>query len=161
MKTLITIIIFILIYAIISRIIGVFVLNILGLPGAIIGRNSVSKKEPKYIIGVLVSTIGHIYVYLAFMIYLIDWTRLKVDDESFTKYIVWFFCLVASVGTIQQIHHVAKKEATEFPTGFHNPQIMSLLITEIISFFSFFLFVFYPSAINPLWTWVTKIGYPF
>ncbi len=161
MKAFFTILIFIIIYGAVSRLIGVFILNIIGLPGALIGRNSLSKKEPKYILGVVVSALGHIYVYLSFMIYLITWARLRVDSDSFSKYLVWFFCMVASVGAIQQIHHTAKKEATEFPTGYENPQILSLLITEVISFFGFFVFVFYPDAINPLWTWVLKIGYPF
>lgn len=161
MKTLITIISLIIVYGIVSRLIGVFILNIFGLPGALIGRKSINKNEPKYILGVIVSAIGHIYAYLAFMIYLITWTYLRVDGDGFTKYLIWFFCLVACVGAIQQIHQVAKKEANESGAGNLNPQIISLQITEIISFFSFFLFVFYPAAINPLWTWVTKIGYPF
>lgn len=161
MKTFFTILIFIIIYGVASRLIGVFILNIVGLPGALIGRNSISKKEPKYIFGVIVSALGHIYIYLSFMIYLITWTRLRVVSDSFSKYLVWFFCMVASVGAIQQIYQTAKKEATEFPTGYENPQLVSLLVTEVVSFFSFFLFVFYPDAINPLWTWVLKIGYPF
>ena len=161
MKTFFTILIFILIYGAVSRLVGIFILNIVGLPGALIGRNSISKREPKYILGVIVSAIGHIYVYLSFMIYVITWTRLRVDSGGFSKYLVWFFCMVASVGAIQQIYHTAKKEAAEFPNGYENPQILSLLVTEVISFFSFFLFVFYLDAINPLWTWVLKIGYPF
>jgi len=161
MKAFFTILIFILIYGAVSRLIGVFILNIVGLPGALIARNSISKREPKYILGVVVSALGHIYVYLSFMIYLITWTRLRVDSDGFSKYLIWFFCMVASVGAIQQIYDTAKKEATELPTGFENPQILSLLVTEVISFFSFFLFVFYPDIMNPLWTWVLKIGYPF
>lgn len=161
MNTFFTILIFIIIYIFVSRLFGVFILNIVGLPGALIGRNSIYIREPKYILGVIISAIGHIYVYLSFMIYIITWTRLRVEGNGFIKYLVWFFCLVATVGAIQQIHHNAKKEATEFSNGFENPQILSLLLTEVVSFFSFFLFVFYPNAINPLWTWVLKIGYPF
>jgi hypothetical protein len=161
MKTFLTILILIIIYGVVSRLIGVFVLNIAGLPGALIGRNSISKREPKYIFGVVVSALAHIYVYLSFMIYLIIWTKHRIDSDGFSKYLIWFFCMVASVGAIQQIYHTAKKEATEFPTGYENPQILSLLVTEVVSFFSFFLFVFFPDSINPLWSWVLKIGYPF
>lgn len=161
MKTAITIFIFILVYGVVSRTIGVYILNIVGLPGALIGWKSISRRQPKYILGVVISAIGHIYVYLAFMIYLINWSRFRINDGSFTKYIVWFFCMAATVGAIQKIYDEAKKQAVEFNNGYHNPQIMALLVTEIVSFFSFFLFVFYPDAINPLWTWVSTIGYPF
>jgi hypothetical protein len=160
MKTFFTILILILIYVAVSRLIGIVILNIIGLPGAIIGRKSISKREPKYILGIIISAIGHVYVYLSFMIYIITWTRLRVDICGFSKYLVWFFCMVASVGSIQQIYYNAKKEATEFPNGYENPQILSLLITEVVSFFSFILFVFYPDTINPMWTWVLKINYP-
>ena len=161
MTTIFTILILILTYGVFSRLIGVFILNIVGLPGALLGRNSIRIREPKYIFGVIVSAIGHIYISLSYVIYVITWTRHRVSNDGFSKYLIWFFCLVACVGAIQKIYDTAKKEAAEFPTGYENPQILSLLVTEVISFFSFFLFVFYPDAINPLWTWVLKIGYPF
>ncbi len=144
-----------------SRLIGIPILNLIGLPGALIGFKSKSKKEIRYIIGVIVSAIGHIYCYSAFIIYVIGWTKLRVPDSGFSKYLIWFFCMVATVGPIQKMYQTAKNEATEFPSGYENPQIQSLLVTEIVSFFSFFLFVFYPEAIEPLWSWVLKIGYPF
>ena len=75
MKTIFTILIFIIIYGVVSRLIGVFILNIIGLPGALIGRKAINKREPKYILGVVVSALAHIYVYLSFMIYLITWTN--------------------------------------------------------------------------------------
>ena len=161
MITFFTIFFLILLYGLMSRLIGVFILNFAGFSGSLIAAKSLSKKEPKYILGLVISAIGNIYVYLSFMIYIITWTRLRVNIDSFSKYFIWFFCMVATVGSIQQIYHDAKKKASEFPTGFENPQVLSLLITEVISFFSFFLFVFFPDSINPLWSWVLKIGYPF
>ncbi len=160
MKTLLTIVIFLIVYGVVSRLIGPFILNIVGLPGALVGYNTKSKKEIRYVVGVIVSAIGHIYLYCAFMIYLINWTRLRVANEGVIKYLVWFFCMVAAVGSIQRIYQTAKKEATELPSEYQNPQIQALLVTEVISFFSFFLFVFCPDVINPIWTWVLKIGYP-
>ena len=161
MQTILTILSLILIYGIVSRLIGVFVLNIVGVPGALVGYNTIRKNELRYVLGVIISAISHIYFYSVYMIYVINWTRYRIDNESFTKYLIWFFCMVATVGAIQQIHHKAQKEAKESPNGYQNPQILSLLITEIVSFFSFFLFVFYPRIVDPLWTWVMKIGFPF
>lgn len=161
MKTFITILTLIIVYGVVSRVIGVFILNIIGLPGAMIGLKAKTKKEFRFVLGVIVSAIGHIYLYLSFMIYVITWTRMRVESNGFSKYLIWFFCMATSIGAIQQMYQTAKKEATEFPNGFENPQILSLLVTEVVAFFSFFLFVFYPKAIDPLWTWVLKIGYPF
>lgn len=161
MQTLITLFIFFLTYGLISRLIGIPILNLIGLPGALIGYKSKSKNEIRFVVGVMVSAIGHIYFYSAFMIYVIEWTRLRVIDSGISKYVIWFFCMVAVVGPIQKLYQTAKNEATEFPTGFENPQIQSLLVTEVISFFSFLLFAFYPESIEPIWSWVLKIGYPF
>ena len=161
MNTIFTILIFIIIYSLMSRFIGVLVLNIVGLPGAIIGKNSKSKTEAKYILGAIICAFAHVYVYLSFVIYLITWTKTRVDSTSFSKYIIWFFCMVAAIGSIQQIYYTAKKEESDFSNNSINPQIFSLLITEIVTFFCFFLFLFYPVTINPFWTWVLRIGYPF
>jgi hypothetical protein len=160
MKTIITIVVFFLLFTLVSRLIGVFVLNIVGFPGAIIGRNSIDKKEPKYILGVIISAIPQVYIYLSYMVYVINWTESRVDSEGFTKYIVWFFCFASCIGTIQQIRYNANNEFRKNPTGYQNPQLTALIITEIVSVFFFFLFVFYPASISPLWSWVLNIDFP-
>ena len=69
--------------------------------------------------------------------------------------------MIATIGTIETIYHNAKKEYEETSESFLNPQIEALRITKIISFYCFFLFVLYPKSINPIWTWVTNIGFLF
>jgi len=71
-----------------------------------------------------------------------------------------FFCAVATIGAIQQMHVQATKEAKEFPSEFVNPQIQALFITEVLAVFGFFGFVFFPELTEPLWSWVNKIGFP-
>jgi len=161
MKTFFIILIFIFISAIVSKFLGVIILNIVGFPGGYIGKKSISRKEPKYILGLILALFAHIYIYLSFMIYVINWTRLNVTDSGFSKYLIWFFCLVATVAPIQKIYQNSKKEISEFSNEYQNPQLDSIYLTQTIALFSFFLFVFYPESINPLWTWVLKIGYPF
>jgi len=161
MKTFFIILIFIFISAIVSKLLGVIILNIVGFPGGYIGEKSISRKEPKYILGLILALFAHIYIYLSFMIYVINWTRLNVTDNGFSKYLIWFFCLVATVAPIQKIYQNSKKEISEFSNEYQNPQLDSIYLTQTIALFSFFLFVFYPESINPLWTWVLKIGYPF
>ena len=160
MKIFFTIIIFILIAGLIIKFLGKIVLNFVGFPGGYIGQKSISKKEPKYIIGLILALFGHVYIYLSYMIYIINWTRLNVPDSGFSKYLIWFFCLVATVAPIQKIYENAKKEISEFSKEYQNPQLDSIYLTQTIALFSFFIFVFYPESINPLWTWVLNIGYP-
>lgn len=161
MKTFITLISFILTYVAVTRFLGNTLLNFVGFPGSSLSYKSESKKELKYILGVIISAIGHVYIYLSFIIYEINWARTRVEERSFSKYIIWFFCMITCLGSIQQIYLNAKKQSIEFPSKYLNPQIQALQITEIISFFSFFLFVFYPNSINPIWTWVLNIGFLF
>jgi len=160
MKTFLTILFFVVLYAVISRFLGVLVLNFAGMPGALIARGATQRTEPRYIAGLVVSTIGQAYIYLAFMIYIINWTRTQVDPESYSKYVVWFFCALATVGAVQQIHMQASKKGKENPTTPLNPQIQALFATEVLSFFGFFVFLFFPSLAEPLWSWVNWIGFP-
>jgi hypothetical protein len=151
-------------FSLISRLIGPLILNIAGLPGALIGYKSFDKKEIKYIIGSIVSGIGQSYLYIAFMIYIIDFSRLLIDVKGVNKYFMWTICFIFLIGTIQQIRHKGKLEfnETQNETDFQykNPQITGLLITEIIVFVGFFAIAFYPKIIHPLWTWVNSIPFP-
>jgi hypothetical protein len=160
MKTVFIIIFFILLYGAMTRIIGITVLNIVGLPGLLIGYKTTRRTDIRYIVGLIVSIAGQVYAYFAFMIYIINWTRTQVDPESFTKYIIWFFCAGSAIGAIQQIYDQAKRESIEHPTGYENPQIQALQFTVIISFVGFFIIVFYPEITEPLWAWVNRIGFP-
>lgn len=161
MEVVILIICFVALYAINSRYVGPIVLNIVGFPGALIGLKSERKTEARYIIGAIISSIGQVYIYIAFMIYIINWTRIKVEGGGFSKYIIWTFCLISTVGAIQRIHQQAKKEFIESKSQFENPQITGLLVTEIVAFFGFFIIIFFPSLFEPLWGWIRNIPYPF
>jgi hypothetical protein len=152
---------FLIFQVLMSGLIGIPLFNIVGVPGSLIGLNSTSKNQPKYIIGLLVAFVLHTYAYSAYSIYIIEWTRTKAPTEGFTKYLVWFFSLACAVGPIQRLYSDAKKEDAENPTGYYNPQIQSLLFTEVFSFFFYFIVVFYPDVIDPLWSWVRNIGFIF
>lgn len=161
MKTILIIVFFIILYGVVSRFLGITVLNIAGLPGALIAIKAKRRSQPSYIAGLVLSVIGQAYIYLAFMIYVINWTRTHVDPESFTKYLIWFFCAGATIGAIQQMHIQATKEAKENSQTKLNPQVQALFVTEILAFFGFFSILFFPQITEPLWGWVNRIGYPF
>jgi len=160
MKTALIVLCFILLYGVMSRFWGITIGNLAGLPGVLIAWNSNSRKNPRYILGVIVSSLGQAYVFLSFMLYIINWTRVHVPPSGFSKYLVWFFCAAATVGAVQKMHSDAKREAKENPDAYLNPQIQALLFTEIICFFGFFAFAFFPHLSEPLWSWVNRIGFP-
>jgi hypothetical protein len=164
MVTFLIIISCIILFRLISRFIGPLILNIVGLPGALIGFKSQSKKEVKFIIGSIISGIGQSYIYIAFMIYIIDFSRLLIEVKGINKYFMWITCFIFLIGTIQQTRYLGKLEflmdQCDLDTHNENPQINGLFITEIIAFISFFVIIFYPKIIHPFWTWVNSIPFP-
>ncbi len=154
----------ILIFSLISRLLGPLVLNIIGFPGAMIGIKSSNKKETKFIIGSLISGIGQSYLYLSFMIYVIGFSRLLIEQRDVNEYFMWVICFIFLIGTIQQIRYKGNLEfnekKTKIPTVYENPQLSGLLITEIIAFIGFFVIIFYPDIVYPLWSWIELIPFP-
>ena len=141
------------------------VMKIVGLPGALIAFKSTSQKQPKYIIGLIVCLIAHLYAYLSIMTYIMNWTRHLINPDSISKYFVWFFCLVLLLVAIEGIFRTAKDEIKENKSeylnipNYLNPQIVSLKLTRIFVFIGFWIFMFFPEFTNPLWSWVNNIGF--
>jgi hypothetical protein len=160
MKTVLTIIILIVTHWAMAGLIGIPIFNIAGLIGAFIGWKSKLKTDIRFIVGVIFSAAGQIYLHSAYMIYVIRWTELRAPSSGFTKYVVWFFCFGAAVGPMLRMYEDAKREANEFPNEYQNPQIPALFFTGLVSLLTYFLFVFWPESTEPFWSWVVKIGYP-
>lgn len=141
------------------------VMRIVGLPGSLIAFKSTSQNQPKYIIGLIVCVIAHIYTYLAITIYIMNWTRHLINPDSISKYFVWFFCLVLLLVAIEGIYRTTKNEFKENKSeylnipNYLNPQIASLKLTRIFVFIGFWIFMFFPEFTNPIWSWVNYIGF--
>ncbi len=147
------------------KFISTIVMNITGLPGTLIASKSTSKKQPKYIIGLIICVIAHLYTSLAIMIYIMNWTRHLINPDSISKYFIWFFCLILLTVTMEGIYRNAKNEFKENKSehlnipNYLNPQIASLRITRIFVFVGFWIFLFFPEFTNPFWGWVNNIGF--
>ena len=141
------------------------VMKIAGLPGSLIAFKSTSQKQPKYIFGVIICLIAHVYTYLAIMIYIMNWTRHLINPDSISKYFIWFFCLILLAVTMEGIYRNAKNEFGENKSehlnmpNYLNPKIASLNITRIFVFIGFWIFLFFPEFTQPLWSWVNNIGF--
>ncbi|MCG2419374.1 hypothetical protein K8089_10095 [Aequorivita sp. F47161] len=147
------------------KFIGTIIMNITGLPGAIIAYKTTNEKQTKHIIGVIICLIFHLYTYFSIMIYVMNWTRHLTDSNSISRYFIWFFCLVLLTGTIEGIYRNAKNEFLENKsegfdkTNYLNPQIKSLDILRVFVFIGFWIALFLPEYTNPLWSWVNNIGF--
>ncbi len=156
MTTLYTIILLIVFSAVVSFI-GVFVLNIAGLPGAFIAGRQQTRSKMQLKIGIIVSAIGQSYIYLAYQVWIINWTFAVVTFQDVTNFIVWGVTFLAVYLPVLKMRTIARLEDDEFGSFYRNPQVEALDITTIVSFVAFFVFVFIPSTMNSLWGWVFKI----
>ncbi len=159
MATFITIIIYLLIYFLVSRYLGAFIIEFVGIPGARIAFQSDTKNELRYIIGVIISALFQIYLYNSYMILVIKWTELRLLNIEMAKLIVWFFCAVACIGPIQYMHLKANKRYKENPNDFLKAQKQSFLITELVCFVGFFMFIFFDYLRESLWRWVPQVTF--
>jgi uncharacterized membrane protein (DUF485 family) len=147
------------------KFIGKRVMKIVGLPGSLIAFKVTSKKQPRYITGLIICIVAHVYIYLAFMIYIMNWTRHLINPDSISKYFIWFFCFILLSVVMEGIYRTAKNEANEKKAenintpNYLNPQIASLYSTRIFVFIGFWIFLFFPEFTNPLWRWVNAVGF--
>ncbi len=147
------------------KFLGTILLNIVGTPGSLIALKSTNKKQSKFIIGVILCLIAHSYIYFSIIIYLMNWARSHINPNGFSRYFIWIFCLILITGSMEAIYKTAKMEFEENNrnlTGspkYLNPQIESLSILRSLVFIAFFIFLFFPSLTNPLWSWINNIGF--
>lgn len=137
------------VYGIVAFYLSTYILNIAGLPGALLARKS-KKDSGLYILGSLVSALGQSFIYLAYISFIV---RYGLEASNF---VVWIFVFLSSMGPIVQNTNIAEREARE--DGYHtNPQIKGLNISIIISLIAFFVFVFNPDFMESIYGWVSNI----
>ena len=156
MTAIYTILLLILFWAILTPIV-MFVFPFAGIIGEIIGGEPSSRTKSRFILGVLLSTIGLTYFYFAYLVFIISWTESRVTPDSFSKYIIWFIAFLSAVVPIFvssarfNIHHRSKN------TGFANIIVEATNFTAYLSLIGFFVFIFYPNLITSFWNWVPYV----
>lgn len=142
------------IYSIIAFYLATFILNIAGLPGALLAKGA-KKDDGLFMFGSLVSAIGQSFIYLAYISFVVSYALEAVEykDIGFIIWIVAFFASLVPLGTNIGI---AEREARE--DGYiTNPQIKGLNITLVISVIGFFVFAFNPDFMESIYGWVSNI----
>ena len=137
----------------------VFILNIVGVPGALIagsaGEKYINRSKFRYIIGSIISTLGQSYVYLAYTAFIVNWTLLAVSKQG-VNFIIWPIAFLAVIIPIWLASVRARAEGKE--GGYINAQIEALPITLLISLVGFFVFAFAPRIMEIIYNWIPYIG---
>lgn len=141
--------------AFIFNFISIFLLNLGGLPGGLIGKGSTSKSS-QFAIGTLVSIIGQSYIYLSYTALIVSWTISRIDGGHSIKYIIWVVAFFASLLPIANNYNTAVKEAIQ--DNYINPQVKALKYTQAIALLGFFIFALAPARMKPLWEWIPFVS---
>ena len=135
---------------------AVLLLNIAGLPGALIAGVSEPPAGFRRLLGILICAIGQAYVYLAYVAMVVGWTSRYTQDSAISAWVLWPLALLAALLPVQASLFEAKKEADE--TGRSNVQVEALYFTTFFSLVGFILFVFVPVIAKSGWFWVPYVG---
>lgn len=156
MKTIFCIFLLI-VFGMIAKYLSVFILNIAGLPGALLAGFSDKRSKGRFIFGSFVSAIGQSYVYLAFTAFIVNWTMLAANREDVTAgFLLYPFAFLTVVIPMWFTLTVARVEAKE--QGRQNAQVVALHITFLVTFLGFFIFAFAPSVITFAWGWLPYVS---
>lgn len=141
--------------AIIFNFISVFLLNIGGLPGAMLGKGA-NPNSSKFTFGTLVSLIGQSYIYLSYTALIVSWTISRIEGGHSIKYIIWVVAFSVNLFPIANNYNIAEKEAIQ--DNYINPQVKALKYTQVVALLGFLIFAFAPSRMKPLWEWIPFVS---
>ena len=154
MKTLFSIVMLI-VFGAIAGFLSVFLLNIAGLPGALLAGKPGKRSKGRFIFGSIVSALGQSYVYLAFIAFIVNWTMVAGRRGDVIGFLLWPFAFLAALVPIWICLIRARVEAREQKNA--NPQVEALHLTVIVALIGFFVFAFASMAMRTAWRWVPYI----
>jgi len=154
MKTIFSIVLLI-VFGVIANFLSVFLLNIAGLPGALIAGTPGKRSKKRFIFGSIVSAIGQSYVYLAYTAFIVNWTKLAAGRDDVVGFVLWVFAFLAVIVPIWMALIRARAEAQEMEAA--SAQVEALYLTVITALLGFFVFAFVPSVLNAAWGWVPYV----
>jgi hypothetical protein len=136
-----------------------FILNIAGLPGGLIGGKVQRGFSWRWLLGFLVATIGQSYVSLAYAAFIVNWASLAVSKQGLSPTIIWMTAFFAVAVPICRTYLGAAKEAKQ-DGYFHlqHAQLDALGWTTLLTIVGFFVFAFVPSLMHVMYGWVPYIG---
>lgn len=144
-------------FAIVANFLAVFVLNIAGLPGALLAGKPGARSKSQFMFGSVVSAIGQSFVYLAFTAFIVNWTMLAIGHQK-VSILAWPFAFLAVLLPLWFNLIRARLESREL--GHANAQVEGLHITLLLTLLGFFAFAFFPSIMQSIYGWVPYVSVP-
>jgi len=154
MKTLFSIVVLI-ILGIIVNFVAMFILNLAGLPGALLAGKPGKRNKGQFIFGSIISAIGQSFIYLAYTAFVVNWTILAIAKQG-VSFIVWPIAFLAVVLPLWFNLIQARVEAKEMKHA--SAQTEALHVTVFLSLIGFFIFAFIPRVMEIIYNWIPYIG---
>ena len=139
----------------IIKFLGVFILNIAGVPGALISGKPEKRSKAQFIIGSIISAIGQLYVYLAYIAFIVSYTSIAANRDDVVSFLVWPSAFISILFPIWFMLIRARVEAREMKHA--SAQTEALHLTLLGSIIGFFLFIFIPEIPETIWVWVPYV----
>ena len=148
-------IIILIVAGIVAKFIVPTLLNIAGIPGALIGKDAIHGTF-KYKLGLSIAIIGQTYTYLAYGALVLSWSLMQCQNNALNKWIILPIALLLTVWLpIANIYRHAKLESAEL--GEITIPFQALDICRQIALAFFLLFFFYPPSMKFLWNWIPYV----
>lgn len=154
MKTLFSIAVLV-VLGIIANFVAVFILNVAGVPGALIAGKPNKRSKGQFIFGSIISSIGQSFVYLAYTAFIVSWTMLAISEQG-VSFLIWPIAFLAVVLPLWINLIRARVEAKEMEHA--NAQTEALHITLLLTLLGFFIFAFVPKVMEIIYSWLPYIG---
>jgi hypothetical protein len=150
---------FLAVTAIVASFLFVFLLNLAGLPGALISPRTQQQINPRWFAGFIVALIGQSFVALAYVAFVVNWTQLGILHQGLSGWLLWPLAFVAVVVPMWQTYSAAAREAKQ--DGYfelRHVQLDALGWTTFIAGVAFLVFTLFPFLMRSAYPWVPYMG---
>ena len=154
MKTIFSVVLLI-IFGVVCNFLIVYILNIAGVPGALIAGTPEKRNKNQFILGSIISAVGQSYIYLIYVAFIVSWTKLAANRPDVISFILWptaFLSILIPIWINLMRARVENKEQEHA-----SPQVEALHLTVLIAIIGFFVFVFSDGIMRFAWGWVPYV----
>lgn len=141
--------------ATIASFLFVFLLNIAGLPGALIAPRTLQQISARWFTGFVIALLGQSFVALAYVAFIVNWTQLAILKQGANGWLLWPLAFLAAALPMWQTYSAAAREAKE--DGYfdlRHVQLDALGWTTLVSIGAFLLFAFFPLLMRSAYPWI-------
>lgn len=136
---------------------SVFIVNIAGLPGALVAGKPGIRSKVKFRSGSIIASLGQTYIYLAYASFVISWSAIQINGGNANKYLVWIMTFLVIVIPVWKDFIRARIEDKQNNSSYSNPQVEGLHLTVPLVLLGFFTLAFAPILMKLLWGWVPYV----